>query len=94
MLWMNADTGEVNFGECNRRLAILHADGKLTEPEWSAFAAISSFNAISLHYTDQADMKRWISGRFVVEETCWANDYPRSECHPIWIMRRTETQKL
>jgi len=79
----------------NRRCAqieLLYQGGLISEPEWNSFAMMAPFNQISLHYSDPAELGSWLSDYWTVQKTFYAQDYSRSELHPVWLMRRTEVK--
>jgi len=92
MLWMDHASGAVDFGAGNRNMDAMHRDGLITGEEWNSFSVMAPFNQISLHYTDPDELQAWLSNRWTIDGIYCAQDYPRSELHPIWIMRRTETK--
>ena len=61
----------------------------LLPEELAAYEQLIDVNRITLHYAAREDFERHLAGLFTIEAVRDGNDYPCSDQHPVYLMRRT-----
>ncbi len=88
MLWLDKESGALDFVEFHQKIRQMHEEGKLSDEEHGAYSTLLEFNRITLYYSRKSEFERQSSRFFRIEGICNGNDYACHEQHPVYLLRK------
>jgi hypothetical protein len=88
MLWMDRETMSLDLVESRARIRTLYEAGLASREEFQAYDRILHYNRIRLHYSKRETFESLCRRHFTIERVLTGGDYPGSQYHPVYALRR------
>ena len=88
MLCVDAESGALDFVEFHQNIRQMYEEGKISDEEHGAYAALLEFNRITLYYSRTSEFEKQASQLFDLEGIYSGDDYACHEQHPVYLLRK------